>query len=129
MEYRQPDQYYNDRLIGNSYDGNHPNELEECLRLSMEQYIENSIMDQQLKYTELYEKYKKILLKYQRLNRYDSTIQEFTSYIEPIMNEYAMNGNPIGLDHESYQNIMVTINSIRLTEEEKSLMNQLFSKY
>jgi hypothetical protein len=126
MEYRQPDQYYSDRLVGNT---TIPNELEECLQLSMIQYIEDSIIDHHLKYSELYEKYKKILLKYQRLNQYDSSIKEFTSYIEPIMNEYSMHGNPIQLDEESYQNIMVTIHSIRLIEEEKTLMNQLFSKY
>jgi hypothetical protein len=128
MNYREPDSYIHQRLVNNptisSYD-----ELEQCLEISMLQYIENSIIDYEVNYIELYEKYKQILLKYKRLNQYDSKIKEFTSYIEPIMDEYSKHGIPIQLNQESYINMMSIINSIRLSEEEKELMNQLFSKY
>ncbi len=129
MEYRPPDEYYWDRLIEPTNQIPNPNELEECLELSMLQYIEKSMLDHELKSSELYEKYKKILLKYNRLNQYDTKIKEFTSYIEPIMDEYSKHHISIQLDEESYQSIMNIVNSIRLTQEEKDLMNQLFSKY
>jgi hypothetical protein len=128
MNYRQPDPYIQQRLVNNPSTSS-SNELEECLQISMLQYIENSIIDHAVKYTELYEKYKQILLKYKRLNQYDSKIKDFTSYIEPIMDDYSKHGIPIHLDEESYVNMMSIINSIRLSEEEKELMNQLFSKY
>ncbi len=128
MEYRPPDEYYSERLVEPPRI-EYPNELEECLKLSMIQYIEKNMIDHELKYSEIYEKYKKILLKYRRLNQYDSKIKDFTSYIEPIMDEYARHRIPIQLDDESYHNIMSIVNSIRLTQEEKELMNQLFSKY
>lgn len=128
MDYRQPDSYVQQRIVNTPYTSS-PNELDECLQISMLQYIENSIIDHAVKYTELYEKYKQILLKYKRLNQYDSKIKDFTSYIEPIMDDYSKHGIPIHLDDESYLNMMSIINSIRLSEEEKELMNQLFSKY
>ncbi len=128
MEYRPPDEYYTERLVQPTRIPPNPNELEECLQISMIQYIEQSMLEHELKSSELYEKYKKILLKYKRLNQYDSKIQDFTSYIEPIMYEYSKHGISIPLDDETHQNIMAIVNSIRLTQEEKELMNQLFSK-
>jgi hypothetical protein len=128
MEYREPDQYYNEQLTTDTLNYS-SNDLEQCLELSMLQYIEKSMVDQQIKYSELYSKYKQILLKYKRLNYYDSTIRDFTSYIEPIMDEYSKHGIPVKLDDDTYKHIISIVNSIRLTEEEKELMNQLFSKY
>lgn len=128
MEDREPDTYIHERMIDDIQHPIHNNEIEECLQLSMLQYIETSILDHELKYSELYEKYKQILLKYKRLNQYDSKIKEFTSYIEPIMDDYSKHGISIQLDNESYNNMLLIINSIRLSEEEKELMTQLFSK-
>ncbi len=131
MDYRTPDQYYSEQLVGSNPVQPHtvqPNELEQCMQLSMLEYIEQSIVDNQMKYSELYSKYKQIISKYKRLNRYDSSINDFTSYIEPIIDTYCQTNVPIELDVTSYTNIMALVNSIRLTKEEKELMTQLFSK-
>lgn len=128
MEYRTPDQYYSEQLIDNNQSIREPNELEKCLELSMLEYIETSLLQHELKSSKLYSKYKQILLKYEKLNKYDSSIRDFTSYIEPIMYEFSQTGLPVELDSISYNNLFVTINSIRLTVEEKELMTQLFSK-
>lgn len=128
MDIRTPDQYYTEQLTPST--GNvQSNDLEKCLELSMIEYINKSLIDQELIYSELYSKYKKILIKYEKLNKYDDTIREFTSYIEPIIDEYCRHKQSISLDNESYLKMMATVNSIRLTTEEKELMSHLFSKY
>lgn len=132
MDYRTPDQYYSEQLIDNNQINGQisvqSNELERCLEISMIEYIEKSMIEHELKYSNLYSKYKQILLKYEKLNKYDSSIRDFTSYIEPIMHEYCQNGQSIEVDIKTYTNILGIINSIRLNTEEKELMHQLFSK-
>lgn len=125
MEYRNPDSYYSEQLSPSPYVSD---DLQTCLQLSMNQYIEEQTLNAELKYSELYSKYQKILLKYRKLNCYDSTIKDFTSYIEPIMDEYSRTGISIQLDDATFTTMMATVNSIRLNTEEKQLMNQLFSK-
>jgi hypothetical protein len=126
---RIPDSYYTEQLVQQQLTISSEDDVERCLQLSMVEYIEQSILNQETKYTELYSKYKTILLKYKKLNQYDSTIRDFTSYIEPIVDEYCKHSISIELDEESYLNIINIIQSIRLTTEEKELMFQLFSKY
>lgn len=145
MDYRSPDEAYYDRLVEPRYNSlseqeqidqciqlsmvnSEQNQLEECLQLSMINYIEHNIFENEKKSNILFEKYEPILQKYKKINRYDVKINEFNNFIGPIIDDYCRTGISLELEEDHYNDIITTVNSIRLNNEEKELMNQLFSK-
>lgn len=125
---RSPDQFYTEQLLP-SNPLNESEQIELSLQQSMLNYIQNNIQQHEEKFNLLYSKYKIILNKYKKLNRYDEDIRNFNDYIEPIVVQYCRDNNPIQLDSFTYDSIMKTIKSIRLTKDDIILMTQLFSKY
>ncbi len=142
-EVRQPDEYYSETLCH----GYNDSELDLAINMSLEEQfeknkieiaIEKSILEgiQMEKQKELDEKqkridkrnkYKELLLRIKRVGFYDTKLKDFYEIIRNMIDEICeRNNESYKVDDSLFSFLTGTLKTIRLTNEDKELISNLF---
>jgi hypothetical protein len=133
-EIRPPDDIIRERLIDYNYSYNNDYDYD---NIELEMAINESIKEQQeyeKKRLEMLEKtrlrvqtFKDVLFKIKKISMIDNKILKLYNIIEPIINSYCECKLDIyECDKDTYDTIFGTLKTIRLTESEYILFNNLF---